>query len=69
MKERMEDNSNVLEPPLKVGSGTPVAESCDTQRACRQSVEDNDGTNTVPKVHQVPTVLIQILNHKNQFTM
>lgn len=49
MKGLMVDNKIAIEPPLKVGSGKPVAEHCDNQHVCRRTVVINDGA-------QVPAV-------------
>ena len=60
----MDDNRNELEPPLKVGSGKQVAESCVLQKPKRTDVNDEGATLNLPRsvtpdVQQVPTVLLK----------
>ena len=60
----MEDNSNVLEPPPKVGGGKQVVETVMLQIPNREDVKDDGATSNLPRsvthdVQQVPTVLLK----------
>ena len=57
----MNNVTNVLEPPLKVGSGTSVAENCDIQQTTAV-INDGEPSNLrsgTPEQQRVPTVLLK----------